>query len=51
MRVDYTSILFMFILIILGFILVKIKLLNEINLNTFPVILLNISYPARKELS
>lgn len=46
MRVDYTSILFMFILIILGFILVKIKLLNEINLNTFPVILLNISYPA-----
>jgi len=46
MKADYSSLLFMLVLILLGFILIKIKLLQASLLGLLPFILLNVAYPA-----
>lgn len=46
MKADYSSLLFMLVLIVLGFIFIKIRLLQAIHIDAIPVILLNVAYPA-----
>jgi predicted permease len=46
MKADYSSLLFMLALIVVGFILIKIRLLKVIHIDAIPVILLNVAYPA-----
>jgi predicted permease len=46
MNVDYSSLVFMLVLIVLGFILIKIKLLQVSHIDALPSILLNVAYPA-----
>lgn len=46
MKADYSSLLFMLVLIVLGFIFIKIRLLQPIHIDAIPVILLNVAYPA-----
>jgi predicted permease len=46
MKADYSSLLLMFFLIILGFLLIKLRILKVNQIDVLPAILLNVAYPA-----
>lgn len=46
MRIDYTSLLYMPVLMLLGFSLTKFRLLEKKHIDSLPAVLLNIAYPA-----